>query len=126
MTSNLRVAIFGDDTHRPAITKAQIIGLVPVVLNVLAVYGIFTPSPAESDALWQLMVAGGALFGADALIRVGRNVGDGLKARAIVAAPATPDPAPAFTFTSGDVQKLVEALRNTPAPKPAARKPRAA
>lgn len=56
----------------PDITPAQIVGLVPVIASLLRAFGVFDLSPDQEDALNQAVTAGLALFGADAVIRVGR------------------------------------------------------
>lgn len=60
--------------HRPDITPAQIIAGVPVVANLLAAFGVFTMSAAQQAALTDTLTWALALLGADALIRVGRNL----------------------------------------------------
>jgi hypothetical protein len=81
---------------RPDITPAQIIAGIPLFMNVLATYGIWSPSPDEKQALADLLWWALILLGADAAIRVGRNIGDGLAAN-----PMEPKPAqlPAATPT---------------------------
>lgn len=59
---------------RPDITPAQIIGLVPMVAEFAHSFGIFTLSGAQQASLSKLVVSGIGLFGADAIIRFGRNL----------------------------------------------------
>lgn len=77
----------GDASHRPKITLAQAVGLIPIVVAVLAAYGIFTPEQMQplKDAIYAVI----ALFGADALLRGARNIGDGMKASADAHVAAT-------------------------------------
>lgn len=67
--------------NRPAITAAQILGLlvagVPIVAQLLHVFGVYDLSPEQQDALskaleWAVPTAI-ALFGADAGLRAARN-----------------------------------------------------
>lgn len=73
--------ITGSDTHRPAITIPQVIAGIPLVANLLAAWGVFTPTAAQQSTLSDLLTWAFVLIGGDALIRVGRNIGDGLKHR---------------------------------------------
>jgi hypothetical protein len=58
----------------PDITKAQLVGSVPVIANLLTAFHVFTVTPQQQHAL-ELAVGGGVgLFIADALIRVGRSL----------------------------------------------------
>ena len=60
--------------HRPDITPAQIIAGVPVVANLLAAFGVYSLSAGQQAALTDTLTWALALLGADALIRVGRNL----------------------------------------------------
>ena len=60
--------------HRPDITPAQIIAGVPVVANLLAAFGVYSLSAGQQAALQDTLGWALALLGADALIRVGRNL----------------------------------------------------
>lgn len=82
----------GTSTNRPAITPAQVLGLIPIIAALLAAYGIFTPDQIQplKDALY----AGIALFGADTVLRVGRNIGDGLSTKTITATTVHTDTVP--------------------------------
>lgn len=60
--------------NRPDITPAQIVGLVPLLAEFLHSFGVFTLSSAQQDSLEKLLLGGIALFGADAIIRFGRNL----------------------------------------------------
>ena len=60
--------------RRPDITPAQIIAGVPVVANLLAAFGVYSLSAAQQAALTDTLTWALALLGADALIRVGRNL----------------------------------------------------
>lgn len=62
---------------RPDITPAQIIGIVPVIADLGHTFGVFTLSAAQQHSLTRAMLAGMALFGADAIIRLGRNLAHG-------------------------------------------------
>lgn len=73
---------------RPEVTKAQIIAAigagVPVLVNLLAAFGIFSPTPAEQHALteatkWAIAFAGLLVLG-DAHLRGKRNEADAAKA----------------------------------------------
>lgn len=60
--------------HRPDITPAQIIAGVPVVANLLAAFGVYSLTAGQQAALTDTLTWALALLGADALIRVGRNL----------------------------------------------------
>jgi hypothetical protein len=88
---------------RPDLTLAQLVALLggglPVLLTLLAAFGVFDPNAAQREALsdatqWLGLMAVG-LFGADAAIRIGRNVKDGrVEAAALAPASAAPDTMP--------------------------------
>lgn len=82
----------GTSTNRPAITPAQVIAGVPLLANLLAVYGIFTPNAAQSSALKDLIFWSIGLFGVDAVIRAARNIGDGLTNKKIETIHTTTTP----------------------------------
>lgn len=63
-----------DEPKRPDITKAQIIGMIPLIAEFAHSFGIFTLSQPQQDSLTKLVTGGIALFGADAIIRFGRNL----------------------------------------------------
>lgn len=60
--------------RRPDITPAQIIAGVPVLANLLAAFGVYSLSAGQQAALTDTLTWALALLGADALIRVGRNL----------------------------------------------------
>lgn len=60
--------------HRPDITPAQIVAGVPVLANLLAAFGVYSLSAGQQAALQDTLGWALALLGADALIRVGRNL----------------------------------------------------
>lgn len=58
----------------PDITKAQIVGAVPVIANLLAAFHVYTVTAQQQHAL-ELAIGGSiGLFIADAVIRFGRSV----------------------------------------------------
>lgn len=59
---------------KPDITVAQVVGLGPVLADLFHSFGIFTITAAEQASLHRAVIAGMALFGADAAIRIGRNL----------------------------------------------------
>lgn len=64
---------------KPDITKAQLVGSVPVIANLLAAFHVFTVTQQQQQAL-EVAVGGSAfLFIADAVIRAGRSIGFGKK-----------------------------------------------
>lgn len=77
---------------RPDITPAQIIAGIPIVAKFLAVYGVWSPSPEQQNGLSDLLTWAFVLIGADAAVRIGRNVGDGLanKVTTVVDAKVVP------------------------------------
>lgn len=62
---------------RPDITPAQIIGFIPILAKLGTAFGVYSLSAAQQGALTDAVTAGIALFGADALIRLGRSLGIG-------------------------------------------------
>ena len=78
-TSNKGKTMYLFTGSRPDITPAQMIAGIPLVANFLATYGVWSPNPEQQGSLSDLLVWGFALLGADAAIRIGRNVRDGLK-----------------------------------------------
>lgn len=58
----------------PDITPAQIVGMIPLIADAAHAFGIFTLSQPQQDSLSKLVTAGIALFGADAIIRLGRSL----------------------------------------------------
>lgn len=58
----------------PDITPAQIVGIIPLLAEFAHSFGIFSLSAAQQDSLSKLVTAGIALFGADAIIRLGRSL----------------------------------------------------
>lgn len=69
--------VLGAVAKRPDITPAQIIGMIPVIADLGHTFGVFTLSAAQQHSLTRAMLAGMALFGADAIIRLGRNLAHG-------------------------------------------------
>lgn len=60
---------------RPDITPAQMVGMIPLLAQFGHAFGLYTLSQPQQDSLNKLLLGGIALFGADALIRIGRNIG---------------------------------------------------
>lgn len=125
---SLKTAILGDDTHRPSITLAQLVGAVPLVANLLASWGVFAPTVAQQQSLSDLLTWGYVLIAGDAALRIGRNVSDALKARQPAAAePATLVATPSVVgLADADIEKLALALAQAVRAKPAARASKAA
>src|ERR1700743_3534996 len=59
---------------KPDITKAQLVGSVPVIAKLGTAFGLFTLTGAQQEALTLAVGGGAALFIADAVIRFGRNL----------------------------------------------------
>lgn len=58
---------------KPDITKAQLVGVVPIVANLLTAFHVFTVTAQQQHAL-ELAIGGSiGLFLADAVIRFGRS-----------------------------------------------------
>lgn len=58
----------------PDVTRAQLVGAVPIVAKLLAAFGIYTLTASQTEALTLAVGGGAALFVADAAIRVGRSL----------------------------------------------------
>lgn len=71
-----------DQENRPAITKAQIVAGIPILAEFGHAFGIFTLSQPQQDSLNHTVTWAFVLIGGDAVIRFGRNLYLGLKARA--------------------------------------------
>lgn len=67
--------------NRPSITVAQIIAGIPLLANMLAAYGVWSPSLRQQETLRDTLIWAFALIGGDAVIRLGRNISDGLAKR---------------------------------------------
>lgn len=65
----------------PNITPAQYLGMVPLLLEAAHTFGVFTLSQAQQDSLTKLVAGGLALFGADAVVRFGRAVGNAVRTK---------------------------------------------
>lgn len=59
---------------RPDLTPAQLIAGVPVIANLLAAFGVYSLSDVQQAALTDTLQYALVLVGADAIIRVGRNI----------------------------------------------------
>jgi hypothetical protein len=64
--------------NRPAVTPIQYVGMIPLLAEFGHAFGIFDLSQAQQDSLSKLVLGSIALFSADAVIRVGRNVAHAL------------------------------------------------
>jgi hypothetical protein len=62
------------DLKTPDITPAQIVGIIPLLAEFAHSFGIFNLTQPQQDSLSKLVTAGIALFGADAIIRLGRSL----------------------------------------------------
>ncbi len=58
----------------PSITAAQVVGIIPLIAEFAHSFGIFNLTQPQQDSLSKLVTAGIALFGADAVIRLGRSL----------------------------------------------------
>lgn len=58
----------------PDITKAQMIGSIPVIAKLLAAFHVYTLSADQQEALTLAVGGGVALWAADAVIRFGRSI----------------------------------------------------
>ena len=67
-------AVVGTGPKRPDITPAQIVAGIPIIASLLRAFGVYDLSKEEQDALSDATTRAMALVGADALIRVGRNL----------------------------------------------------
>lgn len=63
----------------PDITTAQVVGFIPIVATLLAVFGVYHVTPAQSDSLQAATVAAIGLFVGDGIIRHGRSTGSASK-----------------------------------------------
>jgi hypothetical protein len=63
-----------DGPARPNVTTAQYIALVPVIATLLHAFGVFELSGAQQEALSEALKALVAIVGADAALRIGRNL----------------------------------------------------
>ena len=62
------------EPNRPSITPAQIAGSIPLIAQFLHAWGVYSMSGPQQESLQNLVYGGIALFGADAIIRFGRNL----------------------------------------------------
>lgn len=105
---------------RPDLTPAHLaalaIGGIPVISNLLAAFGVFTPSPEQAEALtnavnWSVPLAG-LLVGGDAVVRVARNVKDA-KVQTAALTQATEAPQADHILTD-DERELLEGDEDLP------------
>lgn len=75
---------------RPDITPAQIVGIVPVLAALLSAFGVGDLNPEQKDALESAITYSLVLLGADAFIRIGRNVKDAKVEAAAIAKDGEP------------------------------------
>lgn len=108
---------------RPDLTPAQVVGVlvggVPIVSNLLHVFGVFDLSHEQSQALQDTLTWGGVfaglLFGSDAVLRSARNHADAkVEAAALAPAPSLaqlgggePPVGPIALPTEGDEPRIV-------------------
>lgn len=59
----------------PDITPAQIISGIPIIANLLNVFGVYSLTVAQTDALEKVGIWAIALIFGDAAVRFGRNLG---------------------------------------------------
>jgi hypothetical protein len=59
---------------RPDITPAQLVGIIPLLAQFLNAFGVYHLSQAQQDSLMALTLGAIGLFGADAVIRLGRSL----------------------------------------------------
>ena len=60
--------------ERPNITPAQIVSGIPILAELAHSFGVFDLSQAQQDSLSKAVLWAMALVGADAVLRVGRNL----------------------------------------------------
>jgi len=63
----------GEAPAKPDITKAQLVGSVPIVAKLLSAFGVYTLTGAQQEALTIAAGSGVVLYLADAVIRFGRS-----------------------------------------------------
>ena len=64
----------GQVLSTPDVTKAQLVGAVPIVAKCLSAFGVYTLTTDQQEALTLALGGGLALFAADAVIRFGRSL----------------------------------------------------
>lgn len=62
--------------QRPDITPIQIISGIPLLANLLNVFGVYSLTPEQTDSLEKFGIWAIALIFGDAAIRIGRNLGN--------------------------------------------------
>ena len=60
--------------ERPNITPAQIVSGIPILAELAHSFGVFDLSQTQQDSLSKAVLWAMALVGADAVLRVGRNL----------------------------------------------------
>lgn len=107
----------------PDITAAQIAGAVPVIAEMLHSFGVYTLTAAQEGSLTKAIWFAIGLVGADAAIRIGRNVGNApakaaaahVEAMAKTAGGAPSAPASEPTTAAPPVDPAEEAANQPPA-----------
>lgn len=88
---------------RPDITPAQILGMIPATAELGHAFGIFNLTQPQQDSLTKFFIAGLALFGVDAFLRVGRAHAQAKVDAAIYTPAEPPSSPPPFTDPETDV-----------------------
>ena len=111
--------------QRPDITPAQVIAVliagIPIIVNLLQVFGLFDTTPEQEQALTETMTWAGVLaallVASDAGVRTARNVADSRRDAAALSVPGGPSELPgAFALDddlTGDEQTLAAMLGET-------------
>jgi hypothetical protein len=110
--------------QRPDLTPAQLTGLlaagVPVIANLLHVFGVYDVSPEQQDALNKLIQYGAlvaiGLFGSDLGLRAARNHADAKVKAAVLNVPDGPPLGPTGPVVNGATLGLVTAANGGTAP----------
>lgn len=62
--------------NKPDITPIQVVSGIPLLANLLNVFGVYNLTPEQTDSLEKFGLWAIALIFGDAAIRIGRNVGN--------------------------------------------------
>jgi hypothetical protein len=76
--------------QRPDLTPAQVVAGVPVLANLLHVFGVFSLDAAQTDSLEKTIGYGMALVAGDAAVRIGRNLKDARVEATAIGMPGEP------------------------------------
>jgi hypothetical protein len=87
--------------NRPDLTPVQLIAGVPIIAELLHTFGVYDLSQAQQDSLGKAVTFCFGLLGADAAVRIGRNLKDAKVESMALAQPGEAPVGPTYPSQSG-------------------------